>query len=445
MNSTPNEADVGIYYNDRGRPYLDPMIYAKHITKILNICYYQKNFYVYRHGRWTHWPDDKIKAFLFNYINDVNDQVFNPKVEKDYILYIMRKCYSDKGFNTNRNYINLKNGILKIDNRKLYKHTPKLRSTIQLPFSYDPEAKCPRFKRFLIDLFLGDDEIITVVQELFGYCLSADMEAQKFFILHGGGGNGKSVFCDILRCLVGEENCSALPIKELSQKFSLADIDGKLLNISGENEKDRGKVYNSQQIKAITGGDVLKAERKHKDVFSLKPVCKLVFAANNLPLFNDDSYGFLRRIMVIPFEATFRKEDGTADVHLLEKLKKELPGIFNFALDGLMRLRSNDYKFSHSEKIDKCSFMYGRNMNPYVDFVQNNIMITGDSDDLVRKSDISEAFMQWAKDNGKSELYGISPQKLWREINLVFSQMNKELCTKKSSGVRYVVGVKMIV
>lgn len=387
----------------------------------------------------------KSRVFLFDYIEKVNDQVFNPRVEREYILYLKRRCYSDKGFNTNRKYINMKNGTLRIEDQKLCEHTPKLRSTIQLLFSYDPKAKCPKFREFLSDLFLGDEEVISVVQELLGYCMSSDMEAQKFFILHGGGSNGKSVFCDILRCLVGEENCSALPIRELSQKFSLADLDGKLVNVSTENEEDKGKTYNSQQIKAITGGDTLKAERKHKDIFSLKPVCKLLFAANNLPVFNDTSYGFYRRIMVIPFEATSRKEDGSADIHILRKLKAELPGIFNFALEGLMRLRSNDYQFSTSEKIEKCSCEYGRRINPYMDFVNDSIEITDDISDTVKRTDVSAAFRKWAEDNDHSELCGISGQELWSKLNPIFRQRSKNFRAKKRGGIWYIDGIKMII
>ena len=422
-----------------GKIYLEPKAFAQYAAQRWTIRYHQENFYRYRHGKWEYWPDDRLKAFLFKFLESVDGNIFTLAAEKRYIEILKRICYSYKSFNSDKSVINMQNGMLRLKDAELIPHNSKFLSTIQLPYEYKATAKCPGFIKFLDQVFMGDSELIAFVQELMGYCLSPDMEAQKFFILYGHGSNGKSVFCEILRCLVGEENSSALSIKALEQKFAVADLEGKPLNISTENEGGN-RPFNTQQIKAITGGDTLKAERKHKDVFSISPICKLVFAVNNLPRFSDNSYGFVRRIVVIPFEAVFSKEAGTENVHLVNELKKELPGIFNFALVGLVRLRANDYKFTYSRKIEQYT-------NQYVDifgkFINEVIEITNKEKDRVKRSDVKKIFDTWAEGSLHPNLSEISCQKFWNELKRAFERRNVLLQTVKSNGDNYITGLKL--
>ena len=174
-------------------------------------------------------------------------------------------------------------------------HDERYYSTIQLAAEYDENADCKEFLKFMDSVFAGDKELISVVQEMIGYCLTSDTQAQCFFILYGSGANGKSVLCNIIKRLVGKNNYSAIPISDLGHSFSRAELQNKVLNISAENEAPNGKPYNSQYIKSISSGDEIKAEFKGKDVFSFSPFCKLLFAVNTLPNFNDKTYGFRSR------------------------------------------------------------------------------------------------------------------------------------------------------
>jgi putative DNA primase/helicase len=177
-----------------------------------------------------------------------------------------------------------------------------------------------------------------------GYCLSNSVKAHKMFIFLGEGSNGKSVLCEIMTALAGGiENVSNVPIKDFNQRFSLSQIADKTLNISTEN--DTNTDLDTQLLKAITAGEPIQMEEKFQSPFSYKPYVKLVFAMNKMPETRDKSYGFERRLTIVPFDMRF-VDDPTSeneikvDRYLTDKLiKEELEGILTFAMRGLMRLR----------------------------------------------------------------------------------------------------------
>lgn len=367
------------------------------------------------------------------------------KYENEYMSALERLCFCPQELNQHKNCINLKNGIYDLKKYKLHPHSSNYLSTIQLPIRYYSKADCPIFKKFLNDIFLGDIELINVMQEIIGYCLSVDMQAQCFFIFFGTGANGKSVLCNIIKEIVGNDNCSALPISDLGKSFSRADLLGKLLNISAENEADGNRPFNSQYIKSISGGDEIKAEFKGKDVFTFTPTCKLIFATNTLPKFNDKTTGFLRRVRIIPFNARFSIEEGTADINLEKKLQKELSGIFNWAILGLRRLRKNNYVFTKSKAMDEMLQEYKEMINPYIIFWNDCIIYNPDDvDTKTSKKSVFDTFVNWCLKNNHKNLSQVSARKFWYEISCVVEQLKlSPLRYKKTQNSRFVIGLSL--
>lgn len=440
---TLKEEQVGIFRDSNGGLHLDCKKFAEHIKENMHIiCSNSNVFYIFDGGVWKYWEIGELKKYLFEYIDLVNKDIFTLSIQEKYLGLLSVMCYDNTPFNTQKRYINMRNGILDTKEMKLLKHTQKLRSTIQIPIKYDKTAACPTFEKFLDSTFQSDEKLIAVVQEMMGYCLSSSVKAQKFFVLYGTGANGKSVLCNIIKLLVGSGNYSTLSARDLSKGFSRATLKDKILNIATENECQDGKQLDSQYIKAIVGGDEIAAEFKGKDVFSFKPICKLVFAVNSLPKFNDKSYGFLRRVMIIPFNAKFSIEDGTADINLEEKLQKELPGILNFALEGLRRLRANNYCFTLSEKVEQFRKEYEEMIDPYIVFFNEHIIITGNKSDTVPRELIYKTFLRWACENNHTSLAKVSTKKFWLDFNNLVARLGyEELKIKKVRGNRSVVGI----
>lgn len=289
-------------------------------------------------------------------------------------------------------YINLKNGILDIDKNKLLKHTPKLRSLSQLNIKYQKDAKCPQFEKFIEDITGGDDELATVLQEIVGYCLCQSTKAEKAFFFYGGGRNGKSVLSGVMERLVGKRNVSHVKLSELNGNFGLHPMLNKTLNVAAENHFS-GK-FNPDRLKEIASGDSINVNIKYQDAVSSAMYCKLVFMANTLPPVSDYSYGFFRKLMIVPFNVTIKEPD----VDLRDKLKMELPGILNWALVGLRRLKKNHYQFSHCEAIESRTREYYEQQNPTGQFFFETYR--EDPNGKIVKSEIYSDYCVWAQNAG---------------------------------------------
>ncbi|WP_101909135.1 DNA primase family protein [Marasmitruncus massiliensis] len=255
--------------------------------------------------------------------------------------------------------INLSNGILDIETLELHPHSPDYYCTVQLPMQYGPNEKCPRFEQFICEITGGDMELGKVIQEMVGYCLCHNVKADKAFFLYGNGKNGKSVLAKMIEALVGAENVSNVKLSQLNDNFGLSSLVNKNVNISAENEL-LGK-FDTGNFKAIISGDTVNVTRKYKDDLSTRLNCKMIMLLNTLPSTTDVTYGYFRKILIIPFTQTF---DENEDKFLVEKLLRELPGILNWALEGLKRLQANDYLFSSCAAIQSLMEHYQNQQNP---------------------------------------------------------------------------------
>ena len=325
---------------------------------------------------------------------------FNKEIEA--ILPLL--CKNVEDLEEARNVINLKNGLFSLTTFKLLPHNKKIFSINQIPFLYDPEAKCPKFKKFLEEIFLGDKALKKILQEAFGYGLSAQVAAQKFFLLYSTGSSGKSVVFDLLYHLAGgKEQVSTVALGDLGNRFQRSQMYRKILNLSPENEQRK---FNTQALKALTAGDPVQLEMKGQNPFTDVITCKLFFAVNNLPIASDRTFSYLRRAQIIPFLARFvdnpdpnKPEELKRNPNIKDELLKELPGIFNWSMRGLRRLINQDYNFTHSEKADEVLALYAREINPVCDFT--NEVIEANKKSEATQDNLYNAYIIWAKRNGE--------------------------------------------
>ncbi|HZK24909.1 MAG TPA: phage/plasmid primase, P4 family [Oscillospiraceae bacterium] len=397
---------VGFTFNDNEQiSGINGNVFARYILTLYTLLFSPgSRFYQYRKGRWEYVENIVLSKRLRKKLHEFVPDFWTTVVEKTYIEALKREAPYVTKLDADRDSLNLSNGMLNLDSFKLTKHRAKYHSSIQIPIIYDKILDCPHFKNFLADVFEEDAERIAVVQEMLGYCLTSDTSAQKCFFLFGKGANGKSILAEIMLNLCGKENVSAIPIKDLSKPFSRYELVDKLLNLATENEVSE-KGLNTTHFKAIVAGDPIQVEKKHEQSFTYQPVCKLVFSLNNLPYTKDRSLGFQRRLIVIPFNKTFREDDPMTKNYneLLDSLLAELSGILNFALEGLKRLRKNKYRFSHSTAIDNALKKYRELINPHLLFVSDAVE-QGDQHDRLYNDDLVRTFKTWCENNGYLEL-----------------------------------------
>lgn len=241
------------------------------------------------------------------------------------------------GWDSNPHLLGVNNGVVDLRTGELRSGVAEDRITMRVPVEFDPEATCPQWENFLHQVFQCDSELIGFIQRAVGYSLTGSVKEQVLFLCYGTGANGKSVFLTVLRHLAGDY-AQNIPftVLELQQRPSLtndlAAMAGRRLVTSSEtNESTR---LNEARIKALTGGDPITARFLYSESFTYEPVAKFWLAVNHLPQVRDDSYGFWRRVRVLPFDAQFRGKD--ADQDLIFKLQEELPGILNWAIQGAL-------------------------------------------------------------------------------------------------------------
>jgi putative DNA primase/helicase len=237
-----------------------------------------------------------------------------------------------------RDIISCRNGLLEISTRVLYPPTPQFFTRSALPIEYDPDARPDRWLTFLDEILQGDVELILLIQQWFGYLCTSDTSYQKILYLQGVSNSGKSTLMRVLDALIGIRNICNPSIADLAERSTLNDMSAcTLAKITDMNSDDRQKLSEASSVmNRISGEDPVHIFRKFKDGLELLLFIRFVLAGNQFPNFGEHAAALARRLLVVPFRVNF---EDVADPDLSRKLIAELPGILNWALDGLDNLR----------------------------------------------------------------------------------------------------------
>ncbi len=224
--------------------------------------------------------------------------------------------------------VDLSTGLARLPKREDY-------LTMAAGVAYDPEATCPRWEQFLSEIFNGDKELISYVQRAVGYSLTGETSEQKMFICHGLGANGKSTFLEIVGALAGDTYMATSfstfdADNNDGKRDDLAILRGKRLVVAIESDED--KRLAEARVKALTGQDTISCRFLYGRYFTYKPTFKIWLAVNHKPVVRGVDHGIWRRLALIPFTQTF--SGARLDAKLPAKLRKEMAGILNWALQG---------------------------------------------------------------------------------------------------------------
>lgn len=245
-------------------------------------------------------------------------------------------------------FINLQNGVLNVRTRQLEPHSPARFFKYKLPHAFDPNALCPNWEKFLTDTFEGNQELSDLSGEVFGWVLMGGApQIHKAIFLQGEGRNGKGVWLDTLKGMIGELNWSSVPLDKLDEPFRVVQANGKLANIVTEVTT---AAIQSDAFKTAVSGESMSASFKHKDLFKFDFHARIILAANKTPFMNDTTTGTHEKFLIIPFNRYIQKQD--RELNFVGKhILPEMPGIMNWALRGLDRLIKRG-GFLESEAVD---------------------------------------------------------------------------------------------
>ena len=273
----------------RKRKGFEPEPYAQAICKEHTLMFVPNDsIYLYRdQGYWKAIQSDYIEAIAMEQLAPNKELRAGRCSEIRKIVQLKCLIPLDRQLNELDGFVNLRNGMLHVETRKIHAHNKDHFSTIQLPVTYDEKATCPRWHQFLDEVFEADEERIKLVQEFMGYSLVPDTRYEKAILKVGEGANGKSTFLGVWEHMIGRDNFCSVTLANLQNEFHRVKLLGKLLNIAAEVRDTT--LEQADYFKRIVSGDTIDAAHKHKPVFHFQPFARLVFAMNRMPRIKDTS------------------------------------------------------------------------------------------------------------------------------------------------------------
>ncbi len=437
-------------FRENGTPIFEPLVEVEIFKEGKYLIYMNQQILMYQDGYYQTFDD----RYYLKLIEKQIESFLNGRraVAKEILEVLKDNLHKkDQKINVNPMQINVKNGILNIDNFELLPHTPEHIFTYQINANYDPNAKCEGFENFLKQVLVSEDtlepdcDLIRLVQQFIGYCLYIKTPFHECVMLYGIGRNGKSILVFVVTELF-KNLTSQVHFEDIGEdKFATAELAGKLVNVSSEFSTYAR--LSDGRIKGIVAGDELRAQRKHQQPFDFRPFAKHIITTNNLPRSRDKSLGFYSRFKIIPFHRVFMKQeeidcledDGLKETCMVrntfleEELKKELDGILLWAIYGLKDLLKSR-GFCHSGQAEKLRNVFKVRCASVESFMEERID-TSCCTENTNLPELRRAYISYCKE------YKIPPE-TDRQFDSSIKNLGYEIA-KRGQGRRVVLGVRI--
>lgn len=266
----------------------------------------------------------------------------------------------------------------------------------QIPHNYDPKATCPRFMKFMNELFYEED--IPVVQEYLGYCLIPNTLAQTALFIIGEGGEGKSRITVLMEHILGQDSIIIGKFHKLQEKFTMVSLDKQMMFI--DDDLSLEAIDDTSNFKKIVTAETsMEVEPKGKPSYKTRLYSRILCCGNGaIQSKFDRSDGFYRRLLLCKVKpAPDRKPDRT----LSDKLDEEIPGIINWLLEGLCRVVKNGFIIEPSKRMNEELQVIRDNSDTITLFMNDDQFVeyTYDEDDKVSIKHLYDAYEKWCNDN----------------------------------------------
>ena len=294
--------------------------------------------------------------------------------------------------------LSVANGTLDLRGGELRDADPGELLTLGNEIAFDPAAECPRWLRFLEEIFAGDAELVAFVRRLVGYTLTGDTREHVLVVLHGAGCNGKSTFIAILRRLLGDHAVAAaietfMRQRDRGPRNDLARLHRARLVTAAESGE--GRRLDEATVKEITGGDAISARFLYGAHFEFTPQFKLLLVTNHRPKVDGDDDAIWRRLRLVPFEQSF---EGREDRELVAKLEAELPGILAWAVAGCLEWQRDG--LGSAGAVTRATAEYRQDEDVLGSFLADRCELSGE----VATRELRDAYESYCEELGEKPL-----------------------------------------
>ena len=382
--SAPSESQVA-----------DEIILKHQLLYVNNVGFYEWNSRV-----WQFLPDLMVE----NYADDTYGKRFSTYNRVKAVKNLLKsRSVTEIAFDRNP-VLTFQNGTLEIETGRFRDFSQADYCSIIMDYAYDPEAKCPQWERFIEDVTDEEPRRAENLQFIAGYTLFSDCRHQKVFILVGNGGNGKSVYLEIIQKLFGDNNVTHVEPTGLAKEFERIRLKDSLLNIGSDINSDFSKGEIREWLLKVADGTSVQACYKGLNHIDFIPRCKLVYACNALPT-AEIINGLNRRMQFIDFPCQYvetpdpsNRKQKPRDINILKKLSDELPGIFNWAYEGYKLLTTVGY-FTDTPEQQTLMTQFEEASNPVSVFCGERIF-----QGTVSRDDLYRWYTNWCEDTGHRPL-----------------------------------------
>ena len=379
---------------EKGNHEKNALLFLKHVSPLARAM---KQYFRFNGQYWQLYGDDQVERDVQKALRGRDF----PMATINNTITTVRRFSTHDEFKQNPTIITFKNGCIDLQgwdmglvDTTLLPHNRKYKSTSMLDFEFDPEAKCPVFDNFLDQVFEGDKERARLLLMFLGYLLVYDYRFQKILSMVGKSRSGKGTIANnIIPALVGRDSFAATSLSSIAGDHGLASLRyAKVAVIGDAHHGVRDRIGRAKEMLLnISGNDYVSINPKGKDEITMQVPARIVMSSNEQPRFADGMDALANRYLILPFNKSFA---GKEDPLLATKLKAEMSGIFNRALEGLIDLGTTGH-FVEPEASKPKREETLMIQNPEAFFNQKFLIHTKDENDRVAIREVYDAYCQF--------------------------------------------------
>lgn len=361
---TFEKVNIGMFFDENGK--FQTNLFARHIIHDHNTIYTNGQLCIYDDNRGFYDPNAKlIKHTMISLFENI-------KMNQRNEVYDYLKIEAPQKEQSSRRYILFNNGVYDLVERTLKPHSPEYVISNLIPWDYKPNAYSELVDKTLDKLACGDKQIRTLLEECIGYCFYRDSKLGKCFVFTGEKNNGKSTFIFMLNTLLGDDNYSSVDITNLARELDIASLSNKLANIKDDIADNYMDGLNVSLFKQVATGNRCRGKFLYNDPFDFYPYATLIFSANSIPRIKDPTGAVTKRMVIVPFNASFTKSDPDFDPFINEKLCEAecMEYLVKIGVDALLNV-INRNGFSPCEAAEKEMASYKIDNDSVLSFIED--------------------------------------------------------------------------
>lgn len=369
----------------------------------------EERIFCFEDTHYSEWQKNQVKHWLEQTVTPNDPLREGHRTEMvakiratNVISKLEEKQFFDNGL---RGKLNCANGVVDIMTSTLSPHSPEYGFMSVLPYDWVDGEKPEYFLNWLDVVSEGNQDRQTMMLGTMEYTLFPAYDDHVFIYLTGTGGNGKSTFMEVMKAMVGKDNYTSASLSQLvDNRFAPAQLEGKMMNISEEESGTTLGIPQLNYVKNASAGGTMMVERKGMQMFEMRNSAKLIFSANKIPRFEDDTQSVKRRLVVIEFN--YQIPDEKKDPRVLDRIIEEMPAILSMLV---RRIRANIqanggvYRFPRGGETGvraQENFMTASSTAMMFAHERLECSESLDDDQCLSTKEVYGEYQQWCSDNG---------------------------------------------